>query len=267
MIAVSNLAWPLAQEAAAFGLLAANGVTGVEMAPTRLAPWDDLTGPLLADYRQRINDAGLVVSSLQAILFGRPELQLLDDDPAPLAVHFSAVVRVATALGARVLVFGAPRNRLCGTLAGEAALARARRRLAALGAIAADAGVVIGIEPIPAAYKGEFLTTWQEVRAMVQAVAHPGVGVLLDTACVLLGGGAIDEAIAACAPVLCHFHVAEPALATFEQPIADHSAAAAALTAAGYDGWRSVEMREPPADPLASLSKAIAFTLRHYGRI
>jgi sugar phosphate isomerase/epimerase len=265
MIAVSNLAWPLAQEAAAFALLGANGVQGVEVAPTRIAPWDDLDAPVLADYRRRIADAGLAVSSLQAILFGRPDLQLLDDDPGPLIAHISRVVRIAAALGARVLVFGAPRNRLAGPLTAEAANARACTRLAALGAIAAAEGVVIGVEPVPAAYQGEFLTTWQEVHAMVKAVAHPGIGVHLDTACVMLGGGSIGEAIVACAPSLCHFHVAEPELATFESPKADHAAAAAALAAVGYRGWRSVEMREPPVDPLGAVGHAVAFASKTYG--
>jgi sugar phosphate isomerase/epimerase len=266
MIAVSNLAWPLAQEAAAFASLGASGVQGVEVAPTRIAPWDDLDAPVLADYRRRIADAGLAVSSLQAILFGRPDLQLLDDDPGPLIAHISRVVRIAAALGARVLVFGAPRNRLAGPLTAEAANARACTRLAALGAIAAAEGVVIGVEPVPAAYQGEFLTTWQEVHAMVKAVAHPGIGVHLDTACVMLGGGSIGEAIVACAPVLCHFHIAEPALANFKMPAADHPAAATALAAVGYCHWCAVEMRETPEDAIGALGGAIDFVRIHYGQ-
>jgi sugar phosphate isomerase/epimerase len=265
VIAVSNLAWPPAMEAEALALLSANGVEGVEVAPTRIAPWENLDAPLLDDYRRRINDAGLAVSSLQAILFGRPDLQLLDENPQPLADHFSRVVRIASALGARVLVFGAPRNRLPGNLSTEAAFARARERLAELGRVAADAGVILGVEPVPASYQGEFLMTWQEVRTMVAAVDHPGVGVHLDTACVKLGGGSIGEAITACAPVLCHFHIAEPALASFEQPVADHSAAALALAAVGYDRWRSVEMREAAADPLDCLAQAIGFSRAAYG--
>ena len=76
-LAVSNLAWPTEQDDAAFALLARLGVAGVEVAPTRLAAWDALSAVQLADYRSRLAASGLAVSSLQAMLFGLPELQLL----------------------------------------------------------------------------------------------------------------------------------------------------------------------------------------------
>ena len=69
-LSVSNLAWPSASDDQAFALLAREGVQGVEVAPTRLAAWADITPAVLNSFGTRLRDAGLTVSSLQALLFG-----------------------------------------------------------------------------------------------------------------------------------------------------------------------------------------------------
>lgn len=68
-LAVSNIAWPAEQDAAAFALLNELGVGWVEIAPGRIAPWDDLSPSRAAAYRRMLADNGLAVSSLQAIYF------------------------------------------------------------------------------------------------------------------------------------------------------------------------------------------------------
>jgi sugar phosphate isomerase/epimerase len=258
-LAVSNLAWPAELGDLAIDRLVTLGVTGVEVAPTRLAPWEDLNPTLAHGYRARLADAGLSISSLQAILYGRSELTLLGDRDAfaALAEHIRTVADLAAALGAEVMVLGAPRNRLRGATPILEAWALGRDRLEALGEIAAASGVVIGIEPVPGHYGGDFLTQWRDVLAMVREVDNPGVAVHLDTGCVALGGDRIEEAIAACRDHLAHFHAAQPDLADFAVPAANHTAAAAALRDVGYPGWVSIEMKEQVGDPLGATETAV----------
>lgn len=266
-LSVSNLAWPAEQEDAAFKRLAALGVTGVEVAPTRLAPWPDLTEARLTDYRHRIEASGLSVSSLQAILFGRGDVHLLGDAAAfeRLCGHLRQVAAIASTLGAGVLVFGSPRNRLRGEMAADEAWNLARRRFAVLGEICAASGVVLGIEPVPAFYGGDFLTSWTDVLRMVREVKNPGVRVHLDTGCVHLGGDDIAEAIAASEPVLAHFHAAQPDLGDFTDPLANHTKASQALRDAGYDRWIAIEMREQSGDPMHAIEIAIGTVTSIYG--
>lgn len=265
-LAVSNLAWPAEQDDATFALLARLGVAGVEVAPTRLATWDALSAGQLADYRGRLAASGLAASSLQAVLFGLPELQLLGEEAvfAAMREHIRRVSDVAVQLGARTMVFGSPRNRLRGTMAAEAAWTIARERLHVLGEIAAAADVVIGVEPVPAFYGGDFLTSWEDVLRMVEEVASPGLQVHLDTGCVSLGGGAIQTAIEACADSLVHFHAAQVQLGSFENPDPAHAQAAAALQRIGYNGWVAIEMRQQPTEPLAAVAQAVRFVRSVY---
>lgn len=250
-----------------FDRLARLGVSGVEVAPTRLAAWDALPASLLTGYRARVESAGLVVSSLQAVLFGRPELQLLGEGAAfdGMIEHMRRVADIGATLGARVLVFGSPRNRLRADMEPEIAWARACERFRLLGEVTSAAGIAIGIEPVPAVYGGDFLTSWSDVLRMVRDVGHSGVRVHLDTGCVALGGGSIETAITESQQLLAHFHAAQPQLGDFQDPLPNHETAAAALRAIGYDRWISIEMREQPEDPVRTAEHAIQAVRGLYG--
>lgn len=265
-LGVSNLAWPDGEEERALALLAARGAAGVEVAPTRIAPWEDLTAARLGAFRGRCAASGLAVSSLQAIFFQRPEASLLGEAPGfeAMAEHVRRVAGIAQALGAQRAVFGAPKNRLRGTLAADAAMRLAVERLRRLGDIATLGGLILGIEPVPPAYGADFLNRACEVIELVQLTDHPAIRVHLDTACVGMARDDIAEAIAAAGSLLAHFHIAEPQLGPFEAPVCSHPAASAALRATGYKGWAVIEMRETP-DSLRSVERALAYASACYG--
>ncbi len=265
--AVSNLAWAPEQTTDALALLARLGVTGIEVAPTRIAAWERLDAAAVAGYRRRVEDAGLRVCSLQAILFGRPEVQLLADEAAFLAMaeHMRRVAEVSHGLGAGVAVLGAPRNRIRGGLTMAAAEVLAAERLRVLGDIAGAAGLTIGLEPVPAQYGADFMLLAADVRRVVGLCGHPAVRTHLDCACVMLGGGDIGTEIAATGAGLVHYHIAEPELGGFDTPVCAHAEAAAALAAIGYAGWAVIEMREQPSG-LVAVERAVRFAQGIYGR-
>ncbi|MBN8892884.1 MAG: hypothetical protein BGP12_21545 [Rhodospirillales bacterium 70-18] len=268
LLAVSNLAIPATATSADLAGLRALGVRGLEVAPTRLAAWEALAAPVLVEYRDRLDDAGLVVSSLQALLFGTTGLHLLGEAAAfeAMRAHLRHVAAIGGRLGARVGVFGSPRNRLRGALPAEAAWALGRERLGVLARTVAETGFALGLEPVPPVYGGDFLTRAEEVIQMVTEVDHPGLVVHLDTGCVMLGGDSIAEAVAAAGPLLGHFHIAEPKLGTFDAPQCEHDAAAAALRAAQYRGWIAIEMLEQPEAPMQAVRQAVTFAAEHYLR-
>nr|WP_321985541.1 TIM barrel protein [uncultured Lichenicoccus sp.] len=261
-LGVSNLAWSAGpdRQALALALLARHGAAGVEVAPTRIADWDALTPRRLLAFRAACQAEGLVVSSLQAIFYGCPDAALLGDVPAfdAMREQVRRVAGIAAMLGAGVAVFGAPRHRLRGAMTQPAGMALASDRLGLLAELAAAGGMVLAIEPVPAAYGADFLTHAQEVIDLVRRLDHPGVRVHLDTACVALAGDDPASAILAAGPLLAHYHMAEPRLGGFAAPALDHAGAARALDAAGYAGWLVIEMlsdangEEPELDAIAA---------------
>lgn len=257
-LGVSNLAWTAADEDAALATLARFNVSGLEVAPTRIAPWADLNDETLGAFRTRMADHGLTISSMQAITFGLNDLALFGDDASVdrLIAHMAVVARIGAALGAGVAVFGAPKIRDRGELdeasADELALERFHRIADAM----AGSGVALGLEPVPPAYGNNFKTDPAAVQAFVKRVARPEIVLHLDTGCAKLGDADIAQAVREAAGDIRHFHIAEPHLAGFEEPKSDHAAAAAALQEVGYDRWTVIEML-PGDAPLQRLETAL----------
>ena len=241
------------------------GVQGVEVAPTRIADWNALDAAAVGAYRRQVEGAGLVVCSLQAILFGRPGDRLLDDATAfrSLAEHMRRVADVAHGLGAGVAVLGAPGNRMRGAMPMADAELLAAERLHVLGGIAAAAGLVIGLEPVPPQYGADFMLRAADVRRVVALCGHGAIRTHLDSACVMLGGDAIGAEVAATGAALAHYHIAEPGLGPFDAPVCAHDEAAAALAGTGYAGWAVVEMREQPSG-LAAVDVTVRFARHTY---
>ena len=265
-LSVSNLAWSAEETPSALERLFRLGVQGIEVAPTRIADWPQLTEKILRDYRSQVETAGLRVSSFQAILFGKPEATLLGNREsfAALQEHMRRIADMADLLGATALVFGAPKNRLRGTMQEGNAFALAVDRCGELGKGLQAHGSTLVIEPVPQVYGSDFLTSAADVLHMVKAVNHPKIRVHLDTGCVKLGNDSIASAIRNSADVLYHFHAAEPALGDFSGPVSEHASAAAALREVCYDGWIAIEMRETPTAALESVEQAVQYVQSHY---
>ncbi|WP_445396775.1 sugar phosphate isomerase/epimerase family protein [Zobellella sp. An-6] len=245
-IAISNIAWTGNNEQV-FELLAGLGVGGIEVAPGKVNNgWDALNANVMGNYRKACDSFGLVIPSFQAFLYGKPELQLLGDKQnfAALKQHMKFVSELADVAGAKVLVFGAPKNRLILSHSYEDALKLAEERLAALAEICWQYKVSIGLESVPQIYGGEIITSYKESAHIVAAVSHPGLVFHLDTGCTFLNGDSISQAIERNMNSIAHLHISQPKLSDFSEPADYHCEAAKALNAAGYDSWRCIEMLE-----------------------
>jgi sugar phosphate isomerase/epimerase len=264
-LAVSNIGWSADADATIAGRLAEAGAEAIEVAPGRI--FEDLARARGADAARAADlwaECGLPVVSMQALLFGQPDLRLFGDlaDRRVLLAHLRHVMTLAGELGCGPLVFGSPRNRL----KGDRSFAQARDAAVGIfrdiGDIAAGTGTVFCLEANARAYGCDFMTVLDEAIEVVAAVDHPAVRLVVDTGNMALEGEAPGVAAAA-VPFAAHFHMSAPQLA----PIAAHAAFIGAvlseLRRGGYDGVATVEMRAgegPAADDalLASVRAARA---------
>ncbi|MCA8889223.1 MAG: sugar phosphate isomerase/epimerase [Parvularculaceae bacterium] len=266
-LSVSNIAWDEAENDAVLALLAGARVSGIEIAPTKLWPdWRGASRKAAEAAAHSLKSRGFDVPALQAILFGKPELSVFGDAPvrAALLDHIEFVAEIAAGFGAGVLVFGSPKNRDPGELPVREALARGAEFFRAAGERCAPYGVCLCLEPNPARYACRFMTSWRDVKDMATRVDHENVGIHLDAACIELEGDSAVDAVSACAGRIAHFHATEPDLGDFTEPQMPHAEIGAALRAAEYDNWISIEMRRSN-DPLESIEKAVAEVWRCYG--
>jgi D-psicose/D-tagatose/L-ribulose 3-epimerase len=264
-LAVSNIAWPPGDEAhaEAMRILLDGGATGVEVAPSLL-----FTDPVhvtrdeVRFTRDRFEKHGLPVVAMQALLFNKPDLKVFGTpaEQSALREHLRAMASLAAGLGARVLVFGSPKNRLRGSLSPAQASEKAVPLFRELGQIAADLGVVFGIEANPPGYGCDWLTTLDEAHQFVHEVNSPGIALHGDAGGMIMTGQTPPAFTAS----LVHHHASEPELA----PLAireEHKQIATWLARSGHTAWISIEMRKPADNWQAALANALAAAKTCYG--
>jgi len=265
-LAASNIAWPSDAEKDAFRILKRFAVDAIEVAPTRVWPeWRGATILAAREYRRHVESEGLSISSLQAILFQKPELRLFGSDSGRTALfnHLQYCADLAAELGAASVVFGGPKNRDRGTLSEVDALLQATDFFFRIAPYYAARGTQIVFEANPAGYGCSFVTESAAAARLVRDVGAEGFALHLDSACMYLAGENQATAIPAVADILRHFHASEPHLGGFSSPAIDHAGAATALRKAGYRGFVALEMREgDPAIP--ALEQALAVVAAIY---
>ena len=264
-LAISNILWPAAFDDAAHAAAKAAGADGIEVAPTHIAPWAELTPEKLRAFRQRLAATGLAIPSLQAILFDRPDAKLLADTTAYkiFADHIALVAAYAAELGATKMVLGAPKNRRRENLSIAAAMQVAAARLRPLAERVHSLGVALVLEAVPPDYGGDFIHTAAEAAALVRMVDHPGLRLHLDTGALLLMQEDPAIIVAQHADILAHVHISRPALAAVTEALPLDHALATALTQAHYQGWISIEISAKD-QPLECLAQALAVTRTAY---
>lgn len=256
--AVSNIAWSRHDDPVVLSLLKRYGVAGIEVAPTKIWPgWIGATPENAADYRDHLLAQGFQIPALQAILFGKPDLNVFDPLTHPAFLdHIKHVASLAQSLRARVLVFGAPKNRRRGEIPAQKAMEQASEFLGQLGEICLAHNCVLGIEPNPPAYQCDFVNTVSEAVDLVEMTGSPGVKLHLDSGATKMNTENLAEIIGQNSFV--HYHISEPGLARIGTGEVDHKTALSALKDKGYDRWISVEMRQSEPE-IQNLEDALSY--------
>lgn len=262
-LSVSNLAWgdvPLPHIAP---LLRAAGVEGVEIAPTAVWPEaPDVDDAAIRRLQQSIDESGLAVSGVQSLLYGHPELQLLDSATWPaLHEHLRRVLGLAGSLGADVAVFGSPRNRTRGRMSVAEADGVAAEFLTGLLPVLEANGVVLTLEPNAPAYGADYLTGYRDAVRLADLIGSQWVQPQIDTGCLAMVGE--DPAEMAQVRTPGHVHVSAPQLKMPPGEL-DHRRLVRQLREAGYTGWVVLEMLQVAPDVQGAAVRAAEWLVSTY---
>ncbi|WP_171133163.1 MULTISPECIES: sugar phosphate isomerase/epimerase [unclassified Ruegeria] len=258
-LAVSNIAWTAEEDAVIAQHLRDAGVDALEVAPSRVfadvaAATSEDALAVKADWAAE----GLPIVSMQALLFGQPDLRLFGTarDQDAFVDYLAHVMARAGELGCGPLVFGSPGNRKRGGLSLDQAYDAALPVLRRVAEIAAETGTYFCLEANATGYGCDFMTQLSEAAEMVRRVDHPNMRMVLDTGNMLMAGEDVT-AVEPVLPLVQHVHFSAPQLA----PIAEHAAflrqVLSGLKTAGYAGYVTLEMRK--TDSLTPLLENLAF--------
>ena len=262
-LSVSNLAWadaPLDNIAPRLNKL---GLDGVELAPTAIWPHaPNVPSREVHEYAQRWSDHGLAVSGIQSLLYGHPEFRLFDRASWPgMREHLRSMIRLAFDLGAHIVVFGSPKNRVRGELGYTEANAMSSEFFTSLLPVLAECGVVLTLEPNAPAYGADYLTHYADTVTLSDLIASPWIQPQLDTGCLTMVGDDPAEAIRTQIPA--HVHISTPNLLPPPGHV-DHIALQEALVSSRYRGWVVLEMLPATTDPIAAVAESAKWLTEIY---
>lgn len=261
VLSVSSLAWDAQEEQAGFQLLQSLGVHGTELIPARVEAGG------VEQYRQLMARHDLSPLAMQSIFFGCEGMHLLRGKEAfgRLADRVKKLAVLGDALAVPLGIFGAPKLRNFGSADPQNAIALGKERLRVLDQMLQDHDFKLALEPVPRVYGNDFLTTSAEILDCISELGATNLALVQDTACIDLGSSGLVPDIRNYSASAAHFHVAEPHLAAFSNPVIAHSDAAKALREAGYRGAISIEMCRQSANWMQDVSNAVHFVRSIYG--
>ncbi|PLR90770.1 sugar phosphate isomerase/epimerase family protein [Bacillus sp. T33-2] len=245
-LAISNLAWDLKEDDEVKDLLVKLLITGVEIAPTKV--W---TNPLIvknddvSEYKNYWNSDGINVVALQSLLFGRPDLKIFQaqSNRQETLEYLTKIIEVGAKLGAKVFVFGSPKNRLIGNVTSTKAMDIAIDFFRKAGELAFKHSTTLCIEPNPEIYGCNFITNTEEGIKLVEEVSHPGFQLHLDAAGMTLSEEDVEKSLQKAFPYLKHFHISEPQLNMVQNGKVNHKQIARVLHDINYTNYVSIEMK------------------------
>jgi len=267
-LAISNIAWDREEDTQIAELLAEHGIDAIDVAPGKYFP-DPVaaTEQEIAAVRDWWAQRGIEITGMQALLFGTTGLNVFGDAAAQAALltHLTAVCRIGSGLGATRLVFGSPKNRDRSGLTDAQALEYAVPFFRRLGQIAAAYGVVVCLEPNPVCYGANFMITSMETADVVRQVAHPAIGMQLDTGAVQINQEDPAVIVRDCLALIQHVHASEPDLVPLGDGGADHASVAKTLEQCLPNHVVTIEMVATKNEPhLQSIKRALATAITHY---
>lgn len=267
-IGISNIAWDTRDDSAVASLLRAHQVDAIDIAPGKYFPAPEQATD--SDIRKIGNwwrAQGMEITGMQALLFGTTGLNLFAEQRAQQAMlaRLGAICRIAGVLQSPRLVFGSPRNRDRGELDSRTAAEIACTFFAQLGDIAAAEGVIVCLEPNPAQYGCNFMTTAEETADIVRAIAHPSIRMQLDTGAMHINNEDVDQFLAEHAALIGHIHASEPGLVPLGDGGVPHEKMAQALAVAIPSALVTIEMLETRDEPaLTAITRALTVANQSY---
>jgi sugar phosphate isomerase/epimerase len=267
-LAISNIAWDIQEDFSVAKLLEKFAVDAIDVAPSKYFPNPANTKDgEIANVRKWWADYGIEITGMQSLLFGTLGLNVFGDRQSQDAMleHLRAVCRIGAGLGATRLVFGSPKNRDRSGLSDVQTLERAVGFFRRLGDAAKEHGVFVCLEPNPARYGANFMTTSEETSHVVSAVGHDSIRMQFDSGALTINGESPKAVLECSAKLIGHVHASEPDLVPLGDGGTDHQLMCKALNGYLPDHLVTIEMVATKAEShLQSIQRALTYAVDCY---
>lgn len=257
-LATSNIALSAYDHGDQLRHLGALGLTGLEVAPSRVwrDTWHGLTAAAVETYRSEVSAAGLDVVGLHSLFYDQPNLGLFRDADTRARTldfmeHLSMLCRD---LGGRTLIYGGGRKR--GDMPLEDAFTESVAFFGDLIPRIEQHETVFCFEPLGPDDTDFINSVFDSIR-VVKEVGHSALRVQLDAKALAANGELDADVFEAAKPYLVHVHANEPGFQVLgSSGEVNHAAIGTHLRTIGYEGFVSIEQKMIGNDPLVALGES-----------
>ncbi|MEE2746121.1 MAG: sugar phosphate isomerase/epimerase family protein, partial [Pseudomonadota bacterium] len=256
-ISVSNIGLTAYDHSEELFLLGDIGISGLEVAPSRVWPMDQLTNIAgeVEIYRRQVELAGLRVIGLHSLFYNMPGLGLFKDQPnRSKSLRFLAELsKMCRDLGGKILTYGGGRQK--GSLTSENAKEEALNFFSDLIPMIQEHGTCFCFEPL-GPEDSDFINSVYESIWLVEQLNSPWLKVQLDAKALVQNGEAEITTFRSAEKYLVHFHANEPDLGVLgTSGIVNHKRLGQMLRAIGYQEFVSIEQRLcDESDPIRDIA-------------
>lgn len=268
-IAISNLSWEMPEDKKIVKLLKKYSIRGIELASTKI--WENpirTSVKKIKDYKKFWQDQGIEITSITSLLFGHPELVIFENKQTRNKTlnYLVKMARIGNILGAKVMVFGSPKNRLREKLKKSEAQKIAIDFFQKLSDKIKPYNINFCVEPLGKTYSCDFITSVKEAVKLIKAVNHPNFRSHIDIGSIEGNKENYQTALEMAKPFMAHFHISEPGLKIIPAKLVNHKLAARILRSLNYNKWCCIEMPlAKEAEHLYTIEKALQFAVKTYG--
>lgn len=267
-LAISNIAWDVSEDNDVAQLLNKFCIDAIDVAPGKcFSDPAKAKDAEIVNVKQWWSDRGIEITGMQSLLFGTTGLNIFGtaDVKEALLDHLAAICRIGGGLGASRLVFGSPKNRDRSGLSDDQALNDAVNFFQRLGDIAQAHGVIVCLEPNPACYGANFMTSSLETAHVVNSVDHRAIRMQFDTGALAISGESPEVVLAGSAHLIEHVHASEPGLVPLGDWGTNHRLFHQALLKYLPDHVVSIEMVATKEEShLVAIERALSCAAEYY---
>jgi sugar phosphate isomerase/epimerase len=171
------------------------------------------------------------------------------------------MVELSCTLGAGVVVFGSPRNRIKGDLDLVTAHEVFLEFLHKLIPVLENNEVMLTLEPNAPEYGADYLNFYSDVVFLSDLVGSAWIQPQIDTGCLVMVGEDPVASVSYRSPA--HVHVSTPHLGRPPGDL-DHVALNSSLNEDNYEGWVVLEMLQVNTDPIETAIESASWLANTY---
>lgn len=267
-LSISNIAWHQDEDENIAALLNEFCVDAIDVAPGKyFSEPHSATDADIANVKSFWSGHGIDIIGMQALLYGTKGLNVFGtpDVQKQMLRHLTDVCHIGAGLGAKLVVFGSPKNRDRSALSDQQAMDTAVSFFQRLGSIAEAVGLVICLEPNPPCYGANFMTNSHETALIVKQVSHPAIKMQLDSGALFINCENADSVLGQFSGLIGHVHISEPDLIPVGDCESDHISMSKAIKKYLPHHSATIEMLATKNEPHeAAISRALSTAIRYY---